>query len=242
MAAGGKYSTIKRRPKPATLALIVLLHILALYGLGKAFAPEMTGSVEKTVISAFSLEAVEEEPAIPPENEQVPDEGASGEKGREAVARAETAPEVKTPLRKDKPAPKAASTGTANNSGAKQDGDGTGAAGSGDGTGSGRGGSGAGGAMLTKAVKIAGDISKASDYPIPEGGRKARIGTSVSIAITVGPDGLPKACRVFRPGPFPETNRRTCELAMARFRFRPATDQNGTPVTSVYGWKQDFFN
>ncbi|MFZ1741465.1 MAG: energy transducer TonB, partial [Pontixanthobacter sp.] len=112
----------------------------------------------------------------------------------------------------------------------------------GEGTGSGRGGDGMGGAAATKAVKISGDISRASDYPIPDGGREVRIGTSVSIAITVGADGLPKSCRVFKPGPFPETNARTCELAMARFRFKPATNRNGEPVQSVFGWKQDFFN
>ena len=241
MAVEGKYSTVKRRPKPATLVLIVLFHVLAVYGLAKAFAPNITASVEDSVITAFTV-TITAPDEVPPENEQVPDEGAAGEQGEKAVPRAETAPEVKKPLRKDKPAPKASSTGTANNSGAKDRGDGTGAAGSGDGTGSGREGGGAGGVAITKAIKIAGDIGSASDYPVPPGGRQARVGTSVSIAITVGPDGLPKGCRVFRPGPFPDTNARTCALAMSRFRFKPATDRNGSPVTSVFGWKQDFFN
>lgn len=239
---GAKYSDMRRKPRPAVIVLIVLLHILALYGLARAFAPDFTQTVEREVLSTFNV-TITAPPDDPPTPDQVPDEGAQGEAGKKAVARAETAPEVERPLKKTRPAPKASSTGSANSSGARDDGNGTGAAGSGDGTGSGRGGSGAGGgAVATKAVKISGDISNASDYPIPEGGREARIGTSVSIAITVGPDGLPKACRVFRPGPFPDTNLRTCELAMARFRFRPAMDQNGTPVTSVYGWKQDFFN
>ncbi|MXO57910.1 hypothetical protein GRI36_13620 [Altererythrobacter gangjinensis] len=239
MADTTRFSNIKRKPKASTIILIVLLHILAIYGLARAFAPGAMESVERSVVSVFevTITTPEEEPPV---NEPVPDEGASGEEGKKAVPKPTSAPE--TIIKRDKPMPKATSTGKANTSGAKDQGEGSGGAGSGDGTGSGRGGDGMGSGAATKAEKISGDISRASDYPIPEGGRKARVGTSVSIAITVGTDGVPKSCRVFRPGPFPETNVRTCELAMQRFRFKPATNRNGDAIESVFGWKQDFFN
>ncbi len=62
------------------------------------------------------------------------------------------------------------------------------------------------------------------------------------IVITVGTDGRPKACRIARPSPEPDTDRVTCELAMKRFRFRPATNAAGEPVESDYGWQQRWWD
>lgn len=230
----------KRKPRPLVIVVIVLLHVLLFYGLVRALAPDFTASVEDSVVSAFTV-TVTAPPEEPPKAEE-PDEGAQGDPGKEAVPKPVTAPEPKIPVRKDPPAPKASSTGTASSSGARDSGEGTGASGTGEGTGSGNSGGGQGGGIATKAVKTRGDIANVRDYPIPPGGRQARIGTSVTIAVTVGTDGLPKSCRVIRAGPFPETNQRTCELAMQRFRFEPARDRNGNPVVSEYGWRQDFFN
>jgi protein TonB len=33
----------------------------------------------------------------------------------------------------------------------------------------------------------------------------------------------------------------TCRLAIQRFRFRPATDTDGKPVVSTFGWQQRGF-
>ena len=239
MAEDTGFLAMRRRPRPLVLVAIGVLHVLIFYGLIRALAPDFTATVEESVVSAFTVTvtAPEDEP-----KEEQPDEGASGEQGREAVPKPVTAPEPEIPVRRDPPAPKASSTGAATTSGARDSGEGTGAAGAGSGTGSGNAGGGQGGGIASKAIKTAGDIANVRDYPIPPGGRKARIGTSVTIAVTVGTDGLPKGCRVIRPGPFPETNQRTCELAMQRFRFDPARDRNGNPVVSQYGWRQDFFN
>lgn len=248
MAGEGSFVAQRRRPRLGTIVLIVLFHIAAIYGLARAFAPDITGQMERSVVSAFTVTVTtpEEEPP-PPEPVPETDEGAAGNPGREAVPKPVTAPPPPVPLRPERPAPRASSTGTADTSGARDQGEGTGAAGEGLGTGSGRGGGGQGdgrgnGGAVSQAVKVAGDIANVRDYPVPPGGRDARIGTSVTIALTVGVDGLPKACRIVRPGPFPDTNQRTCELAMQRFRFRPATNADGDAVQSVYGWKQDFFN
>ena len=33
----------------------------------------------------------------------------------------------------------------------------------------------------------------------------------------------------------------TCALALQRFRFKPATDGQGNPVASTYGWRQRWY-
>lgn len=234
------YSASRKRPNGWVIAAIVLLHIAAFYGLVRAFAPDTVASVERSVVSAFTVTvSTPEEP--PPEAEPEPDEGAQGDPGRDAVAAPVTAPTPKVQVREDRPVPRAASTGTAPTSGAQQSGEGTGAAGSGLGTGSGREGRGRGGVAVTKPVKIAGDINSAADFPVPPGGRQARFGNSVTVAMTVGVDGRASNCRVISPSADPEADAIVCRLAVQRFRFRPATDSNGDPVPATYGWRQDWY-
>ncbi|MBA3054099.1 MAG: energy transducer TonB, partial [Sphingomonadales bacterium] len=121
----------------------------------------------------------------------------------------------------------------------RDEGAGTGAGGRGEGTGSGGSGSGQGAGGGTKPIKIAGEINSARDYPSAT--RDLRIGDSVVIWLTVGTDGKPDACKVARPSKDAEANAITCRLALERFRFRPATDANGKPVVSTYGWQQRWF-
>lgn len=243
MAQTGNFSSTRRKPRIGTLVLVGLFHVALFYGLAKAFAPDFTGAIEEGIVSTFSVTvtAPPEEPPPPDDPQPEPDEGAQGDPGREAVPREVSAPEP--PFVVDpSPVPRATSTGTASTSGATESGTGTGAAGTGEGTGSGEGGSGQGGLVaVSPPVKIAGDINASSDYPIPPGGRQARRGHSVTVAMTVGVDGRPSNCRVVSPSPFPESDRITCELAVNRFRFRPATNRAGDPVPATYGWRQRWF-
>lgn len=234
-----RFSQTRRKPKIGTLVLIALLHVVALYALGKAFAPDFTASVERDVLSTFTvtITAPPDEPP-PPENQPEPDEGAQGDPGKQAVPRPDTAEVPKVRLKQDKPAPRPSSTGTQDTSGARDTGAGTGAAGSGLGTGSGNSGSGQGGVAVTKPVKIAGDINAARDFPIPPGGREARWGKEVIVYMTVGTDGRASNCRVQRSSVDAEAGQIVCQLALERFRFRPATDSNGNPVPATYGWRQ----
>ncbi|RDC60626.1 hypothetical protein HME9302_01840 [Alteripontixanthobacter maritimus] len=247
MAREGSYSTIRQKPRPLTITAIILLHILAMYGLAKAFAPEMTGSVERSVVSAFTVNitAPEEEVPPPPEVEPEPDEGAQGDPGREAVAKPVAAPEPKVVIKPSKPMPKATSTGTADTSGAADQGSGTGAAGTGLGTGGGQGGDGAGNARppvaVTKPQHISGGIDNVRDYPIPEGGRQARRGNKVTVKVTVGVDGRASNCSIFRASPDPEADRLTCQLVVDRLRFKPASDSNGNPIAAPFYWQQRWF-
>lgn len=239
-APATSFGTAPRRPRWWVIALVVLGHLAALYGLARAFAPEAVQSVERGVLSTFNV-TVTAPPPPPPEPEPAPDEGAAGEQGKQAVPKPVTAPSPRLPVERQTPVPRAASTGAASTSGARDSGEGTGAAGSGEGTGSGHGGTGQGGIAVTKPVKIAGDINSAADFPVPPGGRQARFGTSVTVYMTVGVDGRASNCRVVRPSPDPQADAIVCRLAEQRFRFRPATDARGNPVPATYGWRQEWF-
>ncbi|WDA42652.1 energy transducer TonB [Erythrobacter sp. BLCC-B19] len=236
------YTTQRRKLSWKLVSVLVLLHLAALYGLARAFAPDFTAVVEREVVAAFTVTvtAPPEQPP-PPENQSEPDEGAQGDPGRDATAQEVTSPPPKVRTKPDKPLPRAASTGTANQSGAAQAGDGTGAAGRGDGTGSGNSGNGRGGVAVTKPVHISGRIDNARDFPVPPGGREARRGTQVVVRVIVGTDGRARGCTIYRASPDPEADRITCQLVENRLGFRPATDANGNPVAAPFYWRQQWF-
>ncbi|WP_341713900.1 TonB family protein [Erythrobacter sp.] len=233
-----RYAAQKKRPNPWVIALIVLIHIGIFYGLIRSFAPGPMAQLERSVVSAFTVTVS----APPEEPEDAEPDGAQGDPGQEAVARPVTAPSPKQRVREDLPAPRAASTGAADSSGATDAGAGTGAAGSGIGTGSGDGGGGRGGGAATKPEIISGVLNSSRDFPIPPGGREARIGTSVIVRVIVQPDGRATNCSVYRASPFPETDQATCQLVMERLRFRPATNRAGEAVAAPFYYQQRFFN
>lgn len=211
------------------------------------FAPELAQSVaaagERLAVS-FTQELPDppevpvDEPALAPAPDPEP-EGASAEAGKRARAKPASAPEAPVVLR-PRPAPPVAGDGAENDVGAADAGEGTGASGDGLGPGSGRQGQGqGGGGGGTPTVKIAGDISSARDYPRKS--RTLRLGRSVIIDLGVGTEGRVTSCRVVRPSPDPAADRITCELAQARFRFRPATNGAGEPIPAVYRWQQRWF-
>lgn len=234
------FSTTRRRPRLGTLVLIGLLHVLAIYGLAKGFAPDFTGSVERQVVEAITV-TVTTPPDEPLAPEPEPDAGAAGEEGREAVPREVAAPDPPIPVPRPVPVPRASSTGSADSSGAHDSGEGTGAGGAGSGTGSGQGGSGTGGGAVTRPVHVSGAIDDARDYPVPEGGRAARRGTEVIVRVVVGVDGRASNCTVYRASPDPEADRITCRLVVERLRFRPAVDAAGNPVPAPFYWRQRWF-
>ncbi|MDZ4140159.1 MAG: TonB family protein [Erythrobacter sp.] len=223
------------------IAGIVVLHLAALYGLARALAPDFTTSVERGVVSAFTVTITAPPDPPPPENQPEPDEGAQGAPGRKAVAKPVSSQPPKVRLKQDDPLPRASSTGTASQSGAADAGAGTGAAGTGLGTGSGNRGSGRGGIAVTKPVHISGSIDNARDFPVPPGGRAARRGTQVIVRVIVGTDGRARNCSIYRPSPDPQADRITCQLVETRLGFRPATDGEGNPVAVPFYWRQQWF-
>jgi protein TonB len=228
---------VSRRPHWSTLLLVVIGHVLVGAALIRAFAPQFPQQAVEAVGSLVTVTVTTPDEPTPSAE---PDPGEAGEEGRKATPREAEAPKARLPVRPT-PVPRASSTGGADTSGAREQGSGTGAGGQGSGTGSGAGGSGRGGGAVTKPVLISGAIDDARAYPIPEGGREARIGKSVIIAITVGVDGRPTACSTYRSSGLTQTDATTCRLALERLRFRPATDSAGEPVVSTFYWQQRFF-
>jgi protein TonB len=228
-----------RRTKVGVAVLVTLIMLLIAAGVIRVFTPDFAARVVETVLNTFSVTVTTPPMDKPPPLPKAPDPaGKSGNEGKKAVPREAAVPKPKVAI-KEAPAPINPGKGNANTSGAGDSGSGTGAGGPGNGPGSGAGGNGTGGGAVTKAVKIAGDINSARDYPIPT--RDLRINDYVIIAITVGTDGSPTGCRVARPSKDAQANAITCQLALKRFRFRPATDGNGKPVVSTFGWKQSWY-
>lgn len=227
-----------RRPRWGTLAVVALFHLLAIAGLVRVFTPDLARQAARQMGAV--LVSVTMRKALPPAAPAKPDAGASAAEGRKAAALPMSAP---SPLVRLEPAavPPVASTGAQAQSGATAIGEGLGGAGEGAGAGSGASGSGQGGGLAAKAVLISGAIDAAKDFPIPPGGREARIGRAVIIALTVGIDGVPTDCSVYRSSGLSDTDERTCDLAMQRLRFRPATNARGEPVVSTFYWQQRFF-
>ncbi len=221
---------------------IVIFHLVALYGLTRFLAPEFTASVEREVTSAFTvvITTPDEEPE-PPEAPPEPDEGAAGDPGREAVPEPVTAP--RAPLTpRPTPRPQASSTGTARSSGARDEGEGTGAAGPGDGTGSGASGSGQGNgnAIAERPSVRSGNLDIRRDFPVPEGGREARFGASVTVVFTVTTDGRARNCSVRNTSADAASTALVCGLVMEKIRFNPARTVSGEAVEARYGYRVDF--
>ncbi len=229
------------RPTRTGIALgVALIHILAVIGLIRAFAPDLPDRLANQVGEVLTVTVITPSPTPTPKPSPKDTEraGAAGEAGKKAVPKEVSAPKPKIAIAKS-PAPPVSSTGSANTSGARDTGQGTGAGGQGSGTGSGTGGQGQGAGGGKPLQKIAGEINSARDFPRET--RDLRDGSHVIVALTVGSDGRVKGCRIVTPSADPEADRITCRLATERFRFRPATDAAGNPVSSVYGWRQEWW-
>jgi protein TonB len=109
-------------------------------------------------------------------------------------------------------------------------GPGTGSGGVGTGTGSGGQGTGSGGGGI-KAVRLSGSLSGATDYP--RRAKREGIEGSVAVRFTVRTDGSVSDCEIINSSADDELDATTCRLIERRFRYQPARDSNGRPVTEV---------
>jgi periplasmic protein TonB len=225
--------------KLGLLVAIVLLHVLAIYGLMRAFVPDFTAAVEQTVLSSFTV-TVTTPPPPPPPKPAPKAAGAEGAAGKKALPKEITAPKPKLVIASPSPAPRASSSGSATTSGARDSGDGTGAGRHGSGTGAGGSGSGSGGGAPTKPSVRSGDIDDSRDFPIPAGGRQTRFGKRVIVTFTVTVEGRARDCSVQSSGVDADATARVCSLVIQRIRFNPARRGDGTPVEARYGYQVTF--
>lgn len=233
------YQGKPKGPRWPLLCVIAIFHVFALYGLAHLLAPDFTASVERELVSTFTVTVTTpdeaEEPDAPPE----PDEGAEGAPGEEAVPQPVTAPT--SPIeRNPQPLPQASSTGTAQRSGARDAGDGTGAEGDGLGTGSGNQGGGQGNGVAVRPSVASGNLDLRRDFPIPEGGRETRFGTSVTVFFTVTTDGRARDCAVTNSTADAQSTALVCGLVTEKIRFNPARNRAGDPIEARYGYRVDF--
>ncbi len=218
-------------------ALVVVLHVLAIIGLIRAFAPDFSAQVVEQVVSTFNVTITAPEPTPSPTASNKA--GTAAEIGKKATPKEVAAKKPKLAIASPSPVPAVAAKGADDSAGAANSGPGTGAGGQGSGRGSGNGGDGTGGGKATKFVQIAGTIDSARDYP--KDTRDLRIGKEVVIMFTIGTDGRVRNCRVRDPSGDPQSDAITCKLAEQRFRFKPSTDASGNPIEAQYGWRQRWF-
>lgn len=120
-------------------------------------------------------------------------------------------------------------------------GNGTGGGGAGEGSGSGAGqGAGVGdGRGFSGARQIRGRFRNSDFPPSAKGAGRLRIG----VRYAVDPSGNVDQCEIIQPSGYPEVDAMTCRVIVERYRFRPARDGEGIPVTEVleedYSWRMD---
>lgn len=172
---------------------------------------------------ALPVPAEPPSPPVPHKEEEAP----ASAPDLKAEASPIVAPEPKVRLPAVVSAAPKPMTGQDNAAGASNvAGPGTGSGGTGDGSGSGIG---------SSAELIKGRIQN-SDYP--RRASRARAEGTVIARYTVGTDGRPQGCSVIRTSGNAELDATTCRLIEKRFRYRPARDAQGRPVTEEKGWKQ----
>jgi protein TonB len=69
-----------------------------------------------------------------------------------------------------------------------------------------------------------------SDNDYPATALRNREQGSVDFCVRIGTDGLVSDCTILGSSGFADLDAVTCDIARARFRFRPAHDAHGTPV------------
>lgn len=223
------------RDRAISAGSVILLHLGALWLLLHTREPAHIPT-PTTSLATFKITPPPPAPPPPPRASHTDRRtGCAGLSGVEAVRSAVAAPIslIVPPL--PMPAPVLPQNGTAIVGGAAATGVGAGAGQRGDSAGSGNAGDGTGAGGGTRAQLVTGAIGS-RDYPKAE--RSARIGGMVTVAFTVRTDGHVERCAVTRSSGNPALDRVTCQLIEARFRYTPARDAAGSPVSERRGRQQ----
>jgi protein TonB len=238
---------LTRRDRAATIMLVVAIHVALAFALVNLSQP-LRDKLPEEVVEIFDVTEAPPPPVVVEEIPQPEDakpereEGAASAKNIESKATPVVAPKppIQLPIPQPMPVTKTPNTGSESTQGASNVvGPGTGAGGVGTGTGSGGSGSGTGGGgtggIATRPSVVRGITNR--DYP-DEVARYWPRGGAVFIAVRVLPNGRATDCKINRSIGVPAIDQWTCKLVEERAVFRPATDSNGRPVASWYGYIQ----
>ena len=225
------------RERIASAIGVAAFHLLLGYVLISGFRME-AGSRFGDTLKLFDV--ARETPSPPPPEPPLPAarteeaEGAAAPAGLEADVSPVVIPPPEVRLRVPPPivAAPTPGVGSQTSQGASDTPEpGTGAGGEGAGTGSGGSGVGAaGGGAAVKPQQVAGELS-GRDYP--RAAKRARAGGTVLVRYTVGTDGRVSGCTVTQSSGNVDLDSVTCTLVERRFRYEPARDAQGRPVTDT---------
>ncbi|MEO7687903.1 MAG: energy transducer TonB [Sphingomonas sp.] len=226
----GRYCP-SRSPAPAIGAVVVQL--LIGYLLITGLAVSLGGHVPE-MLQTFTVSPTPPPPPvehiIPPKPKSHKPDGAASPANLKARPTDLVAPTLPPPIPQTIAAAPKAGPGTAPSAGASDvPGPGTGAGGQGTGTGSGDQGSGDGDGDDTPPRLVRGRI-KDSDYPASVW--ESSVPQSLLTRLTIDATGHVSHCAVTRSSGNAAYDAVTCRLVEQRFRFAPARDAHGKPVSS----------
>jgi protein TonB len=240
-------SDLKARDKSTAIAAVVAIHAALLFAFlnisGKLPLPG-----HDSVLRLFDIEQPNPPPPPPPAAQQQAKpkekEGGSAPKNirSEATPVAAPKPKIETPPVNPLPAAETPRQGTAPTQGASNVlGPGTGAGGQGNGTGSGAGGTGPGGGgdgLAAVRTRMITPPFRGRDFPRELLNQWPR-GAWIFARFRVDPRGYIIQCIVDRGTGVAAIDSTFCELARARFRFRPAVNRLGQPVADWAAYGQE---
>ncbi len=232
-----------RKDRLTSALAVIALHGIIGFALLNAFGISAK-DIESSVASNLSVIAL----ALPTVADEKPKvaapkpEGAASAANLKKTSAPREAPKriVEVPSKITLPAAPKVGRGRENDAGAANTpGAGTGAGGMGTGFGSGNNGDGTGGGgVAARARMVSGRITNA-DYP--PSARAARQGGTVTAHFNVGTDGRARNCSVVKSSGNADIDATTCRLIEQRFRFEPARNKAGQPITDVTGWQQTWW-
>lgn len=237
-----------REERIGSAAAVIAIHALIGWALVQGFGVHV-GDVVENPLKVFNVSPEVPPPPLPQPPPPQPskksrvekpkdEEGAAAPPAKKDTPSEIVAPKPILPVPPPIVAAPVAGRGAAAKSGAAPfEGPGTGTGGVGNGTGSGlygNGPGGGGGGRAIPAQMVAGRIESADDYPRDAVAAHAQ--GVVEFRFTILTNGRIADCAVTRSSGNRSLDRATCDLALQRFRFRPALNSSGQPVPEVgYG-------
>lgn len=231
-----------RKERIFSALAVILLHL----GIGYLLLIGFGVDVVETTRSILKVYNVTEPPPpapppMPAKAKQEEPTGAASAANIKSKAAPNEAPKPKVKIAVKPPEPAAPKVGVGADASAgnsDQVGTGTGAGVQGDGSGAGGRGNGAGSAVASRATYQSGRISN-KDYP--KSAAKAKVGGTVTAYFTVLPTGRTANCTIKKSSGNAELDATTCRLIEERFRYTPARNRDGQPITDNTGWQQTWW-